>query len=61
MKRRLRAATAPQLGRLPLRSRAVVRALPASAAASYEELSRDLLRGLDRAVARLHERQAMHS
>jgi ribonuclease P protein component len=61
VKRRLRAATAPQLGRLPAHSRAVVRALPASAAATYDELARDLGRGIERAVARLREREIVRS
>jgi len=54
VKRRLRAAAAPRLDTLPAYSRAVVRALPASASASYDQLSGDLASGIDRAVARLH-------
>ncbi|WP_141389784.1 ribonuclease P protein component [Cellulosimicrobium cellulans] len=56
VKRRLRAAVAARLGMLPDHGRAVVRALPASAAATFGDLSADLDRGLDRAARRLHER-----
>jgi ribonuclease P protein component len=56
VKRRLRAATAARLDMLPEHGRAVVRALPASSAATFDALSDDLVRGLDRAVRRLHER-----
>ena len=56
VKRRLRAATAVRLDMLPDHGRAVVRALPGSAAATFGDLSADLDRGLDRAVRRLHER-----
>ncbi|WP_426310151.1 ribonuclease P protein component [Cellulosimicrobium sp. E-16] len=56
VKRRLRAATAARLDMLPEHGRAVVRALPPSAAATFGDLSADLDRGLDRAVRRLHER-----
>ncbi|OLT54441.1 ribonuclease P protein component [Cellulosimicrobium sp. CUA-896] len=57
VKRRLRAATAPRLSSLPANGRVVVRALPASADATYDELSRDLERGLERAVVRWNQRR----
>ncbi|MTG88338.1 ribonuclease P protein component [Cellulosimicrobium sp. BIT-GX5] len=56
VKRRLRAATAARLEVLPARARAVVRALPASADATFDQLSTDVTRGLERAAQRLHER-----
>ncbi len=56
VKRRLRAAVAARLDVLPAHGRAVVRALPASSTATFDELSSDLSRGLERAVHRLHER-----
>ncbi|ARU51379.1 ribonuclease P protein component [Cellulosimicrobium cellulans] len=59
VKRRLRAATASRLDMLPAHGRAVVRALPSSAAASFAVLSADLDSGLDRAVQRLHERSGV--
>nr|WP_218910881.1 ribonuclease P protein component [Nocardioides thalensis] len=46
VKRRLRHAASARLDQLPAGSRLVVRALPASAAASYEELGTDLDRCL---------------
>lgn len=52
VKRRLRAAAAGRLGMLPDSARAVVRALPPSARASYGDLDRDLDSCLRRAVAR---------
>jgi ribonuclease P protein component len=52
VKRRLRAAAAEQLSALPSSARAVVRALPASSAATYADLERDLDSCLRRAVAR---------
>jgi len=52
VKRRLRAAAAGRLGMLPDSARAVVRALPPSAGASYDDLDRDLDSCLRRAVAR---------
>jgi ribonuclease P protein component len=52
VKRRLRAAAAEQLSALPSAARAVVRALPASSAATYADLERDLDSCLRRAVAR---------
>ncbi|GGM11965.1 hypothetical protein GCM10010102_04680 [Promicromonospora citrea] len=52
VKRRLRAAAAGRLGMLPDSARAVVRALPPSAGASYGDLDRDLDSCLRRAVAR---------
>ncbi len=61
VKRRLRAATASQLGSLPAAGRVVVRALPASASATYDQLSRDVSRGLDRAVERWRRRQDLGS
>jgi ribonuclease P protein component len=57
VKRRLRAATAPRLSALPARSRAVVRALPPSVAATFDQLDADVARGLDRAVARWRARE----
>ena len=59
VKRRLRAATAARLAVLPAHGRAVVRALPASAVASFDTLSADLDRGLEGAVRRLHERSGV--
>lgn len=56
VKRRLRAATAARLDVLPAHGRAVVRALPGAASASYDSLSTDLDGGLERAVRRLNER-----
>lgn len=52
VRRRLRHATRARLvgGALPRAGRVVVRALPASAGASYGELSEDLARCLDRVV-----------
>lgn len=58
VKRRLRAAVAPHLGALPARSRTVVRALPASSSASFEQLDGDVARGLDRAASRWRERES---
>jgi len=52
VKRRLRAAAATHLSVLPTAARAVVRALPPSAEASYADLDRDLDASLRRAVAR---------
>ena len=48
--RRLRAVMAAQLPDLPPGSLTVVRALPASAAATYEELSADVAQGLRRVL-----------
>jgi ribonuclease P protein component len=59
VKRRLRAATASRLGALPPYGRAVVRALPPSSSATFDELSSDLSRGLDRAVVRLRDRESV--
>jgi len=56
VKRRLRAATASRLSVLPAHGRAVVRALPGAALASFEDLSADLDSGLVRATRRLDER-----
>ncbi|MFI2361471.1 ribonuclease P protein component [Promicromonospora sp. NPDC019610] len=55
VKRRLRAAAFGQLSALPSSARAVVRALPPSADASYADLDRDLDSCLRRAVARVSE------
>jgi ribonuclease P protein component len=52
VKRRLRAAALGQLSVLPDSARAVVRALPPSAGATYADLDRDLDSCLRRAVAR---------
>jgi ribonuclease P protein component len=52
VKRRLRAAALGHLSVLPPAARAVVRALPASAGATYADLDRDLDSSLRRAVAR---------
>ena len=52
VKRRLRASTAEHLSVLPAEARAVVRALPAAAVATYADLDRDLDSCLRRAVAR---------
>ena len=52
VKRRLRAAALGQLSVLPESARAVVRALPPSAGATYADLDRDLDSCLRRAVAR---------
>jgi ribonuclease P protein component len=48
--RRLRALMAPRLATLPRGTLVVVRALPASASASSQQLGRDLDRALDRAL-----------
>ncbi|MCB7135768.1 ribonuclease P protein component [Cellulosimicrobium marinum] len=61
VKRRLRAATATRLSALPPRSRAVVRALPAAATATYEQLARDVSHGLARAGERLAARPEARS
>ena len=53
VKRRLRAAAVSQLSVLPSSARAVVRALPPSASATYADLDRDLDSCLRRAVARV--------
>lgn len=50
VRRRLRHLVAAQLDRLPRGSRVVVRALPASASASFAELDTALTQALDRAV-----------
>lgn len=55
VKRRLRHASRAHLDGLPAGALAVVRALPASADASYAELDRDLGRCFDRAVIRASE------
>jgi ribonuclease P protein component len=52
VKRRLRAAAATHVSELPAAARAVVRALPPSAAATYADLDRDLDASLRRALAR---------
>ena len=49
VKRRLRHVVRPHLTALPVRSRLVVRALPAAASASSDQLERDLRRALERA------------
>lgn len=51
VKRRLRHLTREHLMELPGRGALVVRALPAAAHASYADLERDLLRGLQRTHA----------
>ncbi|MBC7297740.1 MAG: ribonuclease P protein component [Demequina sp.] len=50
--RRFRAIMADELNRLPHGSRVVLRALPASASASFDELKSDVVGGLRRAVAK---------
>ena len=50
--RRLRAIMSGELNRLPAGSRVVIRALPAAAAASFDELTADVAGGLRRAVAK---------
>ncbi|MEU2198610.1 ribonuclease P protein component [Isoptericola sp. NPDC019482] len=52
VKRRLRHIAAAHLSELPVGARIVVRALPASSAATYADLDRDLTSSLDRALAR---------
>jgi ribonuclease P protein component len=52
VKRRLRHVVREHLAELPAASRLVVRALPAAADASSEQLERDLRRALDRAGQR---------
>jgi ribonuclease P protein component len=52
VKRRLRHLLPTRLEELPAASRVVVRALPAAAEASSEELDRDLRRAVDRALHR---------
>lgn len=52
VKRRLRAIVAPRLGRLPVGSLLVIRALPASAAVDFNTLGRDVDRSLDRLLDR---------
>jgi ribonuclease P protein component len=51
VRRRLRHLAAGQINRLPPGSRVVVRALPASAGATYDQLAAALSSALDRAVA----------
>ena len=51
VRRRLRHLAADQIDRLPPGSRVVVRALPGSAAATYDQLGTALRSALDRAVA----------
>ena len=55
VRRRLRHLTGEQLDRLPRCSTLVVRALPASASASYAELRADLVRCLQRVVPQTTE------
>jgi ribonuclease P protein component len=54
--RRLRAAVAEQLPRLPASADLVVRAQPEAAVASSQDLRRDLRSGLDRALAEVRPR-----
>jgi ribonuclease P protein component len=61
VKRRLRAAVATRLDAMPARSRAVVRALPASSSATFAQLDGDVARGLERAVSRWRERESATS
>ncbi len=49
VKRRLRHLVRPHLPALPVHSRLVVRALPAAASVSSDQLDRDLRRALERA------------
>ena len=51
VRRRLRHLAAAQMDRLPPGSRVVVRALPGSAGATYDQLASALRTALDRAVA----------
>jgi len=51
VRRRLRHLAAGHLDRLPPGSRVVVRALPGSAVATYDQLAAALRAALDRAVA----------
>ena len=50
--RRLRAVMADELEQLPHGSRVVLRALPAAATASFDELKADVASGLRRALAK---------
>ena len=52
VKRRLRAAARGHLTTLPAGARAVVRALPPAATATYAQLEADVARGLTKAVQR---------
>jgi ribonuclease P protein component len=58
VRRRLRHLVVEQLDRLPPGSRVVVRALPGSAAATYDQLGTALGSALDRALGRAPDRAA---
>jgi ribonuclease P protein component len=60
VKRRLRHLVVAPLAGLPPASRVVVRALPAAASATSEELGRDLRNAVDRALQRSSRRPASH-
>ena len=51
VKRRLRAGVAARLGEVPAGSRLVVRALPPSAASTWQQLTEELDRGLTRVLS----------
>lgn len=53
VKRRLRAAMASRVAQLPPGTAVVVRALPASATATFDELQRDLDGALHQALAKV--------
>lgn len=61
VKRRLRAAAGSRLADLPAHSRTVVRALVPAADSTYDELSGDLDRGLERAISRWERRGSAQS
>ena len=52
VRRRLRVAVGKHLDHLPGHARAVVRALPPAASATFDDLARDVGQGLDKAVSR---------
>jgi ribonuclease P protein component len=56
VRRRLRHLVADQLDRIPPGSRVVVRALPGSAVATYDQLGAALVAALDRALDRAVDR-----
>ncbi|WP_265522459.1 ribonuclease P protein component [Oerskovia flava] len=58
VKRRLRAAASTHLDAMPPGAHIVVRALPASGAADYSQLDRDLMSGVARAADRWQSREA---
>lgn len=55
VKRRLRGAAAAHVDELPQDALVVLRALPASAAAAFSQLDRDVSRAIDKALSRVAE------